>query len=243
MIRYAESAPPPDLSAVVEAEWRVEGIPGERVRILADACTDLIALGPGAREILFNGPMAVADITELQVPVTFGLRFRPGILAEVVPSLRLSEMRDKEVIVANPIAASSEIDGLRAFARHLIATDRLKTNPVVDAILEMLADRPDSRTLMVAMAAAPASERTIQRFFLEFVGLTPQQTVGVIRQNNVGRALRTRIGGLAELANAHGYADQSHLTRDFTRLAGLPPGRYAREVAFDGFVQDDVRDA
>jgi AraC-like DNA-binding protein len=64
----------------------------------------------------------------------------------------------------------------------------------------------------------------------------------VIRQNDVGRVLRSGGGGLATLAHDHGYADQSHLTRDFTRIAGLPPGRFAHELRSGGIVQDDRRD-
>ncbi len=32
----------------------------------------------------------------------------------------------------------------------------------------------------------------------------------------------------AELASDLGYADQAHLTREFTAMIGVPPTRYAR---------------
>lgn len=240
-MRYIERAPAENLSTVVEAEWVVEGIPGERMRILADACTDLIALDAHAGQILLNGPMTKAEVTELLTPRTVGLRLRPGVLAEVTPSLSLHQLRNSETIVTNPHPGRTEENGLRRFATHLLTTAMLRSNPIIDAILSQLGARPNASTLTTAMKAAPASERTIQRLFLEYVGLTPQQTVGVIRQNNVGRALRTRIGSLAELTHDHGYADQSHLTREFSRLAGLPPGKYAHEVRLDGIVQDDQR--
>jgi AraC-like DNA-binding protein len=35
----------------------------------------------------------------------------------------------------------------------------------------------------------------------------------------------------AALATELGYADQSHLVRDFARVIGEPPARYARSVA------------
>jgi AraC-like DNA-binding protein len=237
-MKYVERAPVAELSAVAEAEWLVEGVPGERMRILADARTDLIALDNRASQILFNGPMTRAEVTDLIAPRTIGLRLRPGVIAEVAPSLRLEQLRDTELVITNPCPGHSEEDGLHRFATHLLEAGRFRSHPVVDEILHQIASQPNGGTLAAAMKAAPASERTIQRLFKEYVGLTPQQTVGVIRQNNVGRALRSRIGGLAELAHDHGYSDQPHLTRDFTRRAGLPPGRYAREIQFDGIVQD-----
>ncbi len=41
--------------------------------------------------------------------------------------------------------------------------------------------------------------------------------------------MRAEQGGRidwAELAAALGYADQAHLTRDFTAVIGVPPARY-----------------
>ncbi len=42
------------------------------------------------------------------------------------------------------------------------------------------------------------------------------------------RALIVRGGSLAEASLAAGFADQSHLTRHFRQVFGLPPGRFSR---------------
>ena len=57
--------------------------------------------------------------------------------------------------------------------------------------------------------------------FTEQVGLTPKAAVGVVRFANASADL----GRLptAEVAARHGYADQSHLTRDVGRYAGESP--------------------
>ena len=40
----------------------------------------------------------------------------------------------------------------------------------------------------------------------------------------------------AALASDLGYADQAHLTRDFTVTIGVPPARYAAAPLFAGIV-------
>lgn len=69
------------------------------------------------------------------------------------------------------------------------------------------------------------SHRYVARTFREHVGLTPKQLAGVIRFEQASADLGRRP--LAEIAAVHGYADQSHLTRDVVRYAGETPAQLA----------------
>lgn len=215
------------MSGVVEALWTVHGSPGERMRLLADACTDLIALDDRARRILFNGPMTVAESTELHFPVTTGLWFRPGVLAEVVPDLRLDAVLNADLEVVNPREGENPAAGLTAYVRYLLDERLIHTHATVDHVLGSLAHAPSD--LSAVYRSAYVSERTIQRLFLRYVGVSPRKTVQILRQNDVGRALRTGEGTIAELSSAHGYSDQAHMTRQFGALAGVSPGRFLRD--------------
>ena len=57
------------------------------------------------------------------------------------------------------------------------------------------------------------------------MGLAPKQAAGVIRFERAAADLG-RLS-LAEIAVRHGYADQSHLTRDVARYAGETPSELA----------------
>ena len=50
------------------------------------------------------------------------------------------------------------------------------------------------------------------------------------RFRRAAAAIAAGAGDLAGVAHEHGYADQSHLCRDFRRRAGLTPGGYARLI-------------
>lgn len=73
------------------------------------------------------------------------------------------------------------------------------------------------------------SERHLARQFQIEVGLTPKVAARVIRFDRARRMLPYHPG--AEVAARCGYADQSHLVREFVDFAGLSPTRWlAAEV-------------
>jgi AraC-like DNA-binding protein len=62
-----------------------------------------------------------------------------------------------------------------------------------------------------------------ERFSLE-VGLRPKQAARVVRFGRAAELLRgLPIGGLAEVAQRCGYADQAHLTNEWRSMAGCTP--------------------
>lgn len=71
------------------------------------------------------------------------------------------------------------------------------------------------------------------RAFTAAFGIAPHQYLVARR---VDRARRLLLDGMppAEAAAAAGFHDQSHLTRHFTRLVGVTPGRYARGARTPG---------
>jgi AraC-like DNA-binding protein len=81
-------------------------------------------------------------------------------------------------------------------------------------------------------AAAGVSMRTLQRAFTEHIGIGPKWFLRRYRIYEAGEQVARRSHvDWAELAADLGYADQAHLTRDFTAAFGLPPAQYAAESA------------
>jgi AraC-like DNA-binding protein len=78
------------------------------------------------------------------------------------------------------------------------------------------------------------SERQLRRRFLTVFGFAPKELQRILRFQ-VFLALvqgpRRDQVRFAHLAAQLGYADQSHLSRECLRLAGLAPGRLVRELA------------
>jgi AraC-like DNA-binding protein len=71
------------------------------------------------------------------------------------------------------------------------------------------------------------SRRHFTSRFRHQVGLAPKPTAQVLRFHRAVRLLTGRPSvGLADVAATAGYADHSHLDREFRRLAGCTPSAY-----------------
>ena len=235
--RYVESPAPPDLESWVQALWTVEGRPGDRIRVTPDACTDVIDLGDG--RVLFVGPMLTGGLTTLWRATTHGVRFHPGTLVAFAGHPGLSALRDRSLTNDADLPVDGDGSELLAFVRGLRDGGRMRRDATVDAVLSAIEREATRGTeLSEIYHGLGVSQRTVQRLFRTFVGLTPKQTERVLRQTLLTMALRNQDDGLAALAGAHGYADQAHMSREYRELAGLSPGRYRVEAADVAFVQD-----
>jgi AraC-like DNA-binding protein len=89
----------------------------------------------------------------------------------------------------------------------------------------------DSAVLRIedAAAALDVSPRTLQRLAKRYVGLPPSALIRRRRLQEATVRLRTEPeADLAGIAAELGYADQSHLTKDFQRVLGFTPNGYRR---------------
>jgi AraC-like DNA-binding protein len=99
---------------------------------------------------------------------------------------------------------------------------------LVDRIVERV--EQDRGVLRVEQLAAEfgLGVRRLQRLVSDYVGFGPKWLIQRYRLQEAAAALGPgNPPRLAELAAALGYADQSHFTRDFRRVVGEAPARYA----------------
>lgn len=235
-MQYQELPVPAELRTHLQTVWVVEGKVGELIRVTPDGCTDLLAHDGRATEVRFVGPMTRARVVALRSPRSVGAQLRPGTLAAVRAGLRLRDVRDREVEIVGLRASADPIDGILDLVRTMVSDGAITRHPDVDRVLGAMATGPGPLDALYRRLGV--RERTVQRLFDRFVGLTSKQTAAVLRQRQATRVLRAGQGDLAALASELGYADQAHLTRDYRAQVGLPPGRYRAEIRGVGFVQD-----
>jgi transcriptional regulator GlxA family with amidase domain len=96
--------------------------------------------------------------------------------------------------------------------------------------VKRITEDPGLQRVAQLAGASGLSERKLQRLFSDYVGVSPKWVMRRARLHEA--ALRVEAHGPASvdwaaLAADLGYADQAHLTRDFTATLGAPPTRYA----------------
>jgi AraC-like DNA-binding protein len=228
---------PPAAGAAIECLW-VRVIPpggAARALVLPDACVDLIwQAGRGA---FVAGPDTGPAPAALPAgTVLIGARFLPGAGGGAF-GLPLSELRNLRVDASELLP---EVDGSlpptlepRAALRGVAATAaRLaRAGPpdlAVRFAVGLLAD-PHARVGKLA-ADIGLSQRQLRRRCDAAVGYGPKTLQRVLRFRHFLARLNAAgpRADLAAIAYASGYADQAHLTRECTRLAGSPPAALAR---------------
>jgi AraC-like DNA-binding protein len=242
---YREYAPPAALRPSVSCLW-VRVVPAglaSPALVLPDACADLI--WECGRGVFVAGPdTGPAPSSLAPGTVLAGVRLRPGAGGAAL-GMPLSALLDQRVdsgdLRGRPMAGTvSDLATLlpgwltpEAAMRGLLQiTGRLVAAGPPDPLVAQAARRLGAPSARVENVAADlgVSERQLHRRCRAGVGYGPATLRRVLRfRRFVSSIDRTGVpADLARLAAETGYADQAHLTRESTRLAGLPPAALAR---------------
>jgi AraC-like DNA-binding protein len=232
--------PPPDLAPFVSHFWLVRwDLRGE------EPYRQLIVPSPNVQLSFVNGYGAVHGLSRRHgVKVlagqgrAFGVAFRPGgfrpFLGSSVSTITDRSIPATELFADVPDEAMAAVADEQAQVRIVAAFLRAHL-PEHDPAAELAAD------IVAAIAADPelvrvddvaerfgTHVRTLQRLFAEYVGVGPKWVVRRFRLAEVtDRMARSEVVDWAGVAAELGYADQAHLTRDFTSMVGESPTRYA----------------
>jgi AraC-like DNA-binding protein len=173
--------------------------------------------------------------------VTMAVAFRPAgfrpFLSGPVGALRDREVPAADVlgvadgdVAERALAAATPEGGAAVLTDWLRAVDR-KSDPLVPtlaALVQRVETDPGLTRADQLAELAGVGLRTLQRQFVEYVGIGPKWVVQRARLLDVAEAANSgRDVDWAALATELGYADQPHLIRSFTALVGCPPATYA----------------
>ena len=237
--------PAPALAPFVEFHWHVRwDLRGEQPydqKVLSHPNVHLVFEEPAAALYGVDRGLFVRRL-EGRGQV-LGVKFRPGgfrpfwgrpvqeLSDRVVPAERLfgaavEETNRRLLGLAEPAAMAALADEflLPRLPRSEPDPQAVEVAAMVDTAgrdhdlvrVEQLADR------------CGVSVRTLQRLFAEYVGAGPKWVLRRARLHEAAQRAESGSVDWSALAADLGYADQSHLTRDFTAVVGLPPTRYAQ---------------
>ena len=129
--------------------------------------------------------------------------------------------------------AKNRIIGTAGITRALDATqidqrDDIRLGVVISLMTRSL-DKPVTNAAMARKAGM--SVRAFERSFVREYGVPPQQYLKRLRIQTACRLLVDTREAIAAIAQRCGFADQSHLTREFRRITGLTPSTYREKYA------------
>lgn len=247
-LRYREVPPPADLRWAVECFWFAEGPAAGTERIVPDGCSELVVqlggeiragderaeLRAQPRALVVGQRSRALLVTPCSSFRTVAVRLRPSALGRVLhdDAARLTdgwgsledlfghEGRTLHARVEDAVTDAGRCDALARFLRRRLEG----TGPDLpaDGAVEAVRRARGRITVHALRATTGASERTLERTFLREVGL-PARTLSAVLRVQAALLLRETEPSWAGLAAELEYVDQPHLTREFRRVAGLPP--------------------
>lgn len=120
----------------------------------------------------------------------------------------------------------ARLDLAEAFVTERLKRGRAVTAGVASAYRELAFCHGNIRIGTIAIRLDWSRKHLAQRF-REEIGVSPKQLARIMRFNRLlGLAAHSSMPDWADLAAECGYADQAHMTREFTDFAGTTPTRW-----------------
>ncbi|TDP94010.1 AraC family transcriptional regulator [Labedaea rhizosphaerae] len=234
--------PSPEVARFVDRYWLSSWHlpPGERheQQVLVHPVINVV-FDTDAREVVVSGVQRRTYTRVLEGHGSaLGVMFRPGgfrpFLGEPVSTLtdKMVPLLDvlPELAEAMPEGDADERTAKQVdeLLHELVPTEPQPCETTTAWAELAITDRSLHRVDQLA-AAAGVGVRALQRAFQDHVGIGPKYVLRRYRLYEAGeRAARDEDVDWGRLAADLGYADQAHLTREFTAAFGVPPGRYHR---------------
>jgi transcriptional regulator GlxA family with amidase domain len=171
-----------------------------------------------------------------------GVRFRPGGFRPFWDS-PVSRLTDRIVPAAEVFGAATaaacraimsapDEAAMVAYAEEFLAAVHPSRDPVAEhaaALVQRINADPALTRVDQLAEATGLPVRGLRRLFAEYIGVGPKWVMRRARLHEAAeRADQGADVAWAAVAAGLGYADQAHLTREFTAMIGVPPARYAQ---------------
>lgn len=249
---YKEIQPRTELRDFIECFWMAQfkgallSKPVKR-RILPDGCVDIIFDFKSSRQ---NHPAYLVGTMSRPLLVTLfgetdvlGIRFRPGAIRSFIKFIAAECTDDSAELncfwgnsgseLWQMLAEISSTETRIAFLENYLLKTfgwALKLDPYIRHCVRRMQISRGNILMSTLEKETGLSARQIERIFARDVGLSPKAFARVIRFRNViERATRIEKTDWSKIALENGYADQSHLIREFKKFADLTPSEFVSE--------------
>ncbi len=129
----------------------------------------------------------------------------------------------------NSGSGTQQIDILSRFLTGAMTDNVPARDKVEYAVSRILAARGNI-TIEALTRDIYMTERSLERAFKAFVGMSPKLFIRISRfRAAMGRLNNSDYDRLTDIAFEHDYADQSHFTRTFREFTGFTPRQYLRQ--------------
>lgn len=255
---YQQIPPPASLKDYIRYYWVLESHAADPAatsfRTMADGCPGLIFQHPD-EGVLYQNSKQLPGIflygqatrhAEIRIAgkfSTIGIYFYPNALksifgfnAEILTNtcLNLDEMALKQGYylaeqLAGTTAPADRIGIISAYLLFLIRKNSHRTDEAMQYALFSILQTKGSIPLKELHEKLQLSERSFERKFKQYIGISPKLFSRISRfQASLDQLRNNTYDKLSDIAFGNDYADQSHFIRSFKEFAGCSPFQYQK---------------
>ena len=163
------------------------------------------------------------------LPVTFGVE--AGCVAGAPVDLRQWSAHKSNALMTQLLSSLSEVATRETLDEFI--SQQIRTNQRECEIVRLATDRimmdPSPDVLNRVQHDLRVSERSLQRIFRKYVGVSPTQYRRICQFQGSFSQLRSgNFENLTDVAFDSGFADQSHFIRSFKEFAATTPDHYLK---------------
>lgn len=221
--------------------WDLRGQPPQRQETLPHPTIHLVFEKDNS--LLFGVPTGkFTRLLEGQGAV-FGIKFRPGgfypFVKKPVADFTGKRIPAGQIFGPESLAVEKSLTDMEDEGQMLAVAEVFlrKQAPKPDENIELLGQIFErivaDRTIIKVEDLAEQidfSQRTLQRLFSQYVGVSPKWVIKRYRLHEAAEQLAANSAAdLAKMAVDLGYFDQAHFIKDFKTLVGRTPAEYARQ--------------
>ncbi|MFZ6011093.1 MAG: DUF6597 domain-containing transcriptional factor [Bacteroidota bacterium] len=130
----------------------------------------------------------------------------------------------------NAESPDKQVDTLSAYLMHQIKRNDLTTDNITRYALTEIIQSRGQASLKELQKKLKLSERSFERKFNQYVGISPKLFSNVCRfQASLKQLKNNSYTKLSDIAFDNGYSDQSHFIRSFKEFAGYTPHQFQKK--------------
>lgn len=259
-MKYELIPPPAYLKSYVRFFWTLEGDDNNTLTktfgSLVDGCPGLIFRQPDAGVFLKENQQ-LPDVflygqttrhTEIASVGNFrstGVIFHPNALksifgmnavnltdtcvdVELLPGQKKVNLSEQ---LADTASSSTQVEILSAYLHTKIANSAAPADTLVEYAVSQIVTSNGNVSLKELMNKLQFTERTFERKFKEYVGITPKLFSRICQyQASLHQLKNNNYGKLSDIAFENDYADQSHFIRSFKEFTGCSPFQFQKQL-------------
>ena len=141
--------------------------------------------------------------------------------------IKYVEIENYQTQLRNSASYIEQIEIISNLMRELINSHNVNENDIIQKAISQILHSKGQIKIKELLKELPLTERTLERNFKAYVGLSPKQFSKIIQfQSSLNKLTERKFQKLTDIGFDSGFTDQSHFIRTFKSYTGQTPSFY-----------------